>query len=530
MASTVGRALTGSTRKNRWRRLQAPLVVGGSAALLGIVELPPLFQVGRELFASLDALGLLLEGRLWWLLLRSLLLAGAVTAASAFVGVPLGVLFARATLPFRRALFGTHLAIAFLPPFLPALGWFHLFGSHGLVGGGLSARLLFSDLGAVLVQTCCFAPIVTALTALGVRGVDASLEDAGRIAAGPVRTAVRVLVPCAAPVISLAGVIVFALAFSELGVPMFLRVDVYPAVVFARLGGMDFAPGEAAVFVLPLVFVAAALLAFERRFAGRRAIAALGGRRELGGPLLSSRPALILPPLLAAVASAAPIVALIVHASTRGGFHVFPQWLADAPFNGLRSCALAAIVMAGLAVVLGRELARRSRAGAWSDAISTVAFLLPSSILGVGIMLAWNHRATGWFYGSFGILVVGFVARYNAVATRTFAAALTLLPPSLDDAARTVGASYIQRLALMARMAPQGLVGAFVLALVFGLRDLETAALYYPPGGEPLTVRILTLEANGPPAVVSALAMVHVTVTLAVVGFGCLLLRAVRNA
>jgi len=66
----------------------------------------------------------------------------------------------------------THLAVVFLPPFLPALGWFHLLGREGALGTGLSSRFLFSELGVVFVLACCFTPIVTALTALGVNGVD----------------------------------------------------------------------------------------------------------------------------------------------------------------------------------------------------------------------------------------------------------------------------------------------------------------------------------------------------------------------
>ena len=42
------------------------------------------------------------------------------------------------------------------------------------------------------------------------------------------------------------------------------------------------------------------------------------------------------------------------------------------------------------------------------------------------------------------------------------------------------------------------------------MRDVETSALLYPPGGELLTVRIFTLEANGPPSIVTALALVQV--------------------
>jgi iron(III) transport system permease protein len=107
---------------------------------------------------------------------------------------------------------------------------------------------------------------------------------------------------------------------------------------------------------------------------------------------------------------------------------------------------------------------------------------------------------------------------------------LAQVPASLEDAARTVGAGYLRRLA-----APRGdgettsWSATFVFGLVFALRDLETAALFYPPGGEPLTVRIFTLEANGPPAVVSALAVLHVLITFAAASVGLVALARRRS-
>jgi iron(III) transport system permease protein len=77
----------------------------------------------------------------------------------------------------------------------------------------------------------------------------------------------------------------------------------------------------------------------------------------------------------------------------------------------------------------------------------------------------------------------------------------------------------------MLRATPRGIAGTFLLALIFALRDLETAVLYYPPGRQPLTVRIFTLEANGPPGVVAALAVLHVALTLAALALGAVLLR-----
>lgn len=520
----------GPLTPGRARRLEEPLVVAAAAAVVLLAVLPPLLAVARELVGAEGVRRLLCDARLWWLLLRSLGLGATVTLVALALGVPLGLLFARATLPFRKALFAAHVAVVFLPPFLPALGWFHCFGREGLVGNDFSSRLLFSDFGAVCVLAACFTPIVTALTALGVSSVDASLEEAGRIAGGRWLTALLILVPCAAPVIALAGIIVFSLALSELGVPMFLRVDVYPALVFSRLGGMNFAPGEAAVFVIPLVLVTLVLLTIERRFAGRRAIAALANHRARREPLFPFRWSLFVTVLVAASGSLAPIALLVIHAATRGGFSEVTNWLGDAPYNGLRASAAAALVMTAVALVLGRALARRTRAGLWLDGLLSVAFMLPASVLGVGLALAWNHRATNWLYASYGLLVVGFVARYSVVATRTFASAVAQVPASLEDAARTVGAGYLRRLSLLARLVPRGLVGALLLAWVFGLRDLETAAFFYPPGGEPLTVRLLTLEANGPPAVVAALSVVHVGITFAVMALALLLLRNGRRA
>jgi iron(III) transport system permease protein len=518
----------GGALRRRWRRAERPLIVGAALAVLGTALVPPLAHVGRDLIQASDAFGLLLTGRLWWLLVRSLLLSGAVTATSLLIGVPLGVLFARADLPFRKLLFGAHLSIALLPPFLPALGWFHVFGRQGLLGSELTARALFSELGAILVLTSCFAPIVSALTALGVSGVEASLEEAGRVSLGPWRTAAFVLVPCAAPTISLAALVVFALTFSELGVPMFLSVPVYPTVIFARLGGMAFAPGEAAVFTLPLLLVALTLAALERRFAGLEALVAIGAARSSRRPLFSFHRSSLVAPVLAGVASLAPIAALLVTSIVANGTRDWARWIGSAPWNGMLSSTTAAIIMVGVATVLGTELGRRARIGLWSASLATLAFMMPSSILGVGLVAAWNREATSWVYGGFAILVIGFVARYSAVAMRSYAAILTRVPASLDEAARVAGASYRVRLGLMLRMTERGIGGTFILALLLALRDLDAAVLYYPPGGEPLTVRIFTLEANGPPGVVSALAVLHVTLTLAAAGVGGLVLRMVK--
>src|SRR6185369_10172094 len=101
--------------------------------------------------------------------------------------VPLGAVLDRADVPLRRLLFALHLVPLFLPPLFTALGAFHLLGAGGLLGGARSSSVLFSPAGTALCEVIALSPIVTAMTALGIGGLDASLEEAGRVAAPPCR-------------------------------------------------------------------------------------------------------------------------------------------------------------------------------------------------------------------------------------------------------------------------------------------------------------------------------------------------------
>ena len=108
-----------------------------------------------------------------------------------------------------------------------------------------------------------------------------------------------------------------------------------------------------------------------------------------------------------------------------------------------------------------------------------------------------------------------------AVAIRVVASAVSQTPIDLEQAAAASGARFGRRLArIVLPLNARGVGLAWLLALIFCLRDLETAVLFYPPGGEPLTVRIFTLEANGPESVLAGLSALHIGMTAAVLVVG----------
>jgi iron(III) transport system permease protein len=498
------------------------LAVAG--AVLLVAALLPFLSLVAELPATArTAFAVLGTTRPWALLLRSMALATLVTAASVAVGVPLGLLIARTDLPFRRLLWGLHLFPLFLPPFVLALGWFHLLGKTGLLGTETSSRLFFSGAGAIWVLWLTFTPVCTSLVALALLGVDATLEEAARLVASPVRVATRILIPAARPAIVLAALLVFALTISELAVPMFLRVPVFPAAVFARLGGIDYAPGEAFALALPLLPLALLLLAVERRFVGPRvfAVAGLRGMAREPIPLGAWRPIVTFAAWLLVLVAMAPLLILLLRASSGGGLTQLPRWLGAAPWNSLLSGAIAATVIASLGFVLGHAAARRIRGASSLDALSMLAFITPAPVLGVGLIAVWNRGWTQAIYGTLAILVVGFVARYAVVGLRTVSSVILQSPRDLEEAAATAGAGAWRRLGgIVLPMSARGVVAGWLLAFLFCVRDLETAVLFYPAGKEPLTVRLFTLEANGPPAVVAGLGVAQVVLTAAVLVLG----------
>ena len=514
-------------------RWQQHAVIGGAGALFVIIALLPLVcplfgllnQGPRDLLQGLEVFA---SSRPWVLLANSLGLSGAVVVGALTLGTPMGILLARTDVIGRRVMLLVHGFPMFLPPFLLALGWFYLFGRQGTLGGETSASLLFHPLGQVAVLSLAFTPVVTALIALGLWNLDPSLEEAARVTARPFRVAVGILLPAAWPSIVLGAILVFALSFSELGVPMFLRVDVYPAAIFSRLSGINYDPGEAFLLALPLVLMALMLVTAERRLFKNRSFDFFGiqhRERELL-PLGRWRCVLSIVVLGLTLFSLFPIIALSVKAWTGGGLLLAGQWLGGSLLNSLLGAGFAATMIVGIGAVIGHARARELRGSRFLDFVGVLAFVTPAALLGIGIIALWNRPSTNFLYAGIGVIVIGYVARYGIIGIRTTAVAVAQSRLSLEQAAATAGAGFTRRLvSIVLPMHRRTLAAAWILAAVFCLRDLETAVLYYPPDWQPLTVRIFTLEANGPEAVIAGLATVQVAITMALLGVGVLILK-----
>jgi iron(III) transport system permease protein len=313
--------------------------------------------------------------------------------------------------------------------------------------------------------------------------------------------------------------LVFLLTFGEFGVPNFLRYDVFPVESFTQFSAFyNFKAATAAA--VPLAAVTLMLLLAESSFLRERTYQVRPSPEARHLPLLElgayRKWLFVLVATLGFVIVIVPIIVLAVQSSGTGAY---VEALARAGDSLLRS-VIYAFIGATLLTVLGffTGYIIQTKALKWwrsIDSMTIFLFALPSTVIGIGLISLWNTPWTNFIYGSPLIIILGYLAKYTALASRISVTQLAQLPPSMEEAARVAGAGWYRRMTfIVAPLARRGLFAAWIVGYIFSLRDTGITMLVYPAGHDTLPVRIFTLMANGRPELIAALCMLMIAATL----------------
>src|SRR5690606_16803439 len=132
------------------------------------------------------------------------------------------------------------------------------------------------------------------------------------------------------------------------------------------------------------------------------------------------------------------------------------------------------------------------------DYLAILPLGLPGTVMAVGVLLAFI-RPPLLLYGTIWILLVAYVARFVPLAVRSANATLRQVDPSLEEAARITGASWLQTIRLvLLPIARPGLIVAFLLVFIPALGELSATILLYTGGTEPIAAAIFWLTDLGP--------------------------------
>jgi iron(III) transport system permease protein len=174
--------------------------------------------------------------------------------------------------------------------------------------------------------------------------------------------------------------------------------------------------------------------------------------------------------------------------------------------NSVLLATMSVVLVVGLATLMayGARVSP-SRLGAAAARTATIGYGLPGSVVAAAVIgpLAWGDRRVDGGLGALGVdpglvftgtaigLFFAYLVRFLALAYNSVAASLERVPPSLDEAARGLGAD---RLDVLARvhlpLARTGLLTAALLVFAEVMKELPATLLLRPFGGDTLAISV----------------------------------------
>ena len=162
----------------------------------------------------------------------------------------------------------------------------------------------------------------------------------------------------------------------------------------------------------------------------------------------------------------------------------------------------------------------RARVVRTVSASTDLPYALPGACTGVAaILVVLSLPGGGALYGTLGLILFAYLTRFQALALRPVAAAAARLDPTLDQAARGMGAGLPRRLLRihLPPLAPALAAGGILVSLT-AVNEVTVSSLLYGPGTQTLGVLVFGLQESGQSplaAAVSCLALLLMAALMA---------------
>ncbi len=443
----------------------------------------------------------------WSLFQNSVLVSGLTTLLAMAFGLMAALWLNGLETRWRARWLGVAVGTLALPPFLVTNCWLHYLGYAGAWHRWLPLNI-YTLGGTVWILALVTWPI-TLLAVLGAwQRLEAAQLESDMAVTGWILVR-GLLLPLARGALVQAAVLTFVLALNNFSVPAILQVKVFPAEVWVRFN-TTFDSLAALLVSWPMVVTPLLLLIWfrHREVAWPRAegpVPAKTFRQQLGpGWFRACGVGTI---IISSLAVGLPLVQLL---STGRTWSEFPAALAAGQMACWNSIYFA-LAAATLCVFLGLIGWR------WPVGLALwLPFLVPGVLLGIALIVVFNHPIFTAFYQGAGIVVLALGIRYLGFGWNGVAHALHGTDNDLADAARLSGASRWQ-LFLRVQWPQISLQVAALWYIIFllCLWDVESIVLIVPPAGETLALRIFNLLHYGHNTQVNALCLVLLLLAVA---------------
>ncbi|WP_339195623.1 iron ABC transporter permease [Solibacillus sp. FSL R5-0449] len=442
----------------------------------------------------------------------------------AVVGVMMAFLLERYDFPGRRLLSILVLVPMALPPLVGVLSFSFLYGESGIFPRLFQQMFQLEDVpfalkgiwGVIVVHTFTMYTYFYLTASAAIKGLDPSLEEAATsLGASRIRVWRKIILPMLTPSLIASSLLVFMVSMASYTAPLMFGVErtMTMQIYLSRTNGnLDMAATQSTI----LSFVSITFLLIMRWYQNRRNYQNLSKGISVHRSEVSSKPLKYLAVALSFIGTLIlilPILVLILISFSKDGawtIQILPtEYTLDhykalftdertwrPIWNSLQMGFIATVGNIIFGVAAAYAMVRLSFKGKTAlDILITIPWALPGTVVAVNLIAAFSTESVFTFnqvlIGSFWILPLAYFIRHLPLVFRSTSASLMQLDQSVEEASRSLGASWwytFRRIVIPLTLS--GVLAGTLLAFVQSIGEFVASILIYNTSTIPLSVAI----------------------------------------
>lgn len=425
------------------------------------------------------------------------------------------------------------------PPFIGAYSWIMLGGRNGILTKllssvfGIKAPSIYGFGGILLVLSLKLYPYIYMYTKGALKKVDASLSEAAEsLGCSGIRKIFTVVLPLVTPTILAGSLLVFMNSLADFGTPMLIGegYTVMPVLIYSEFisetgGQANFAAALAVIMVI----ITGAMFLGQKYVVNRKSFT-MSSLRPIQAKKLKGISNLLLhaPIYMIVFLSVIPQLTVIYTSfkATRGAmfadgfsldsYRTIFRNLAKPILNTYLYGLAAIVVIIFLAMFIAYLTTRRkSKFTSLIDSMTMFPYIIPGSVLGITLLLAFNEKPF-LLSGTAIIIIVAFTIRRLPYTLRSSAAILYQISPSMEEAAISLGDSPLRTFfKVTAVMMLPGVMSGAILSWITIINELSASVILYTGSTRTMSVAIYTEVIRASYGTAAALASILTLTTVA---------------
>ena len=472
-------------------------------------------------------------------LAHSFALSITATLASLILGVPLAYLYNLYEIKGRNLIQIIIILCCMSAPFIGAYAWVQLRGNNGIITQFIAKIIghrppsIYGFRGIVTVLALQLYPLVFMLVSGALKNVDSSLlEAAQNMGVGGTRRFFKMIIPLCMPTILAAALLVFMRAFADYGTPLLIGrgYQTFPVIIYNEYFGETGTDHNFAAAVSVIAILITAVIFLVQKWASNKVAFNMNALHPIQRkPAKGVKNVLIHAYTYIVVFLAFMPQLYVMYCSFRNtsgkiftqgfGMGSYQKVSRDLPLeirNTFLIGLLALVAVVLLAILIAYLVVRRrSRTNDLIDTASMIPYIIPGSVVGIALVVAFNQQPLV-LTGTMFIMVVALCIRRIPYTIRSSVAVLQQIPITVEEAAISLGCSKLKAFfKATVPMMRNGILSGAILSWVTIITELSTGVILYNRKTITLTLAIYAQVTRGSDGPAAALATILNVLTVA---------------